>query len=433
MIELQRAKLGLPPAGVTPSMNASKSTMGGKNLSAINNGSVAKQPTPNEVATASLLSEDAQIERFINRLQRRDKKITGTQYNHNHNHHHQLPSNNGSTVPNALSRRMLQRQGVGYLDDTVASVVSSSADRFLATVLQQSIACRDQRLKGAAMARKAAKQRKRHMQHYDEDMGDRKRRKDAIAKARETMAVHTIDVADALRKGGGGKSTTSGAASTPATATATATTTTTTVDNNSTTTIKKKKKRGTKSAPASATANGPVKLDPAIENLAKEEDEEEYDSIDEEEEYYQENVVEVTRERVKLTNGNEEDDDDEEDDDEDDDDEDDEEEDDTLLLRDIVRPLEAWNFHLNGKEAIVTEDIDEDENNDLEDHNSNNKTDNIPITQQTEEKVNGDTLIVANGIDGSKQNEKQDDDDNNGAKNTNTSSSSANNIPVSSS
>jgi hypothetical protein len=428
MIELQRAKLGLPPAGITPSMNASKSSMGGKNLSAINNGSIAKQPTPTEVATASLLSEDAQIERFINRLQRRDKKITGIQYNHIH--HHQLPSNNGSTVPNALSRRMLQRQGVGYLDDTVASVVSASADRFLATVLQQSIACRDQRLKGAAMAREAAKQRKRHMQHYDEDMGDRKRRKDAIAKARETMAVHTIDVADALRKGGGGKSTTSGATTTPATTTAT-----TTVDNNSTTTIKKKKKRGTKSVPASATTSGPVKLDPAIENLAKEEDEEEYDSIDEEEEYYQENVVEVTRERVKLTNGNDEDDEDEDDDDDDDDDddgddEDDEEEDDTLLLRDIVRPLEAWNFHLNGKEAIVTDDIDEDENNDLEDNN--NKTD-IPITQQTEEKVNGDTLIVANGIDGSKQNEKQDDDGNNGAKNTNTSASCANNNPSSSS
>jgi hypothetical protein len=421
MIELQRAKLGLPPAGITPSMNASKSTMGGKNLSAINNGSVAKQPTPTEVATASLLSEDAQIERFINRLQRRDKKNTGTQ--HNHNHHHQLPSNNGSTVPNALSRRMLQRQGVGYLDDTVASVVSASTDRFLATVLQQSIACRDQRLKGAAMAREAAKQRKRHMQHYDEDMGDRKRRKDAIAKARETMAVHTIDVADALRKGGGGKSTTSGAT----------TTATATVDTNSTTTIKKKKKRGTKSVPASATTNGPVKLDPAIENLAKEEDEEEYDSIDEEEEYYQENVVEVTRERVKLTNGNDEDDEDEDDDDDDDDGgghEDDEEEDDTLLLRDIVRPLEAWNFHLNGKEAIVTDDIDEDENNDLEDNSS--KTD-IPITQQTEEKVNGDTLIVANGIDESKQDEKQDDDGNNGAKNTNTSASSTSNNPSSSS
>ena len=426
MIELQRAKLGLPPAGITPSTNASKSTMGGKNLTALNNGSVAKQPTqptPTEVATASLLSEDAQIEKFINRLQRRDKKITGTQYNHNH--HHQLPSNNGSTVPNALSRRMLQRQGVGYLDDTVASVVSASADRFLATVLQQSIACRDQRLKGAAMAREAAKQRKRHMQHYDEDMGDRKRRKDAIAKARETMAVHTIDVADALRKGGGGKSTNSGATATTATTTAT-----TTVDNNSTPIIKKKKKRGTKSVPASATTNGPVKLDPAIENLAKEEDEEEYDSIDEEEEYYQENVVEVTRERVKLTNGNDEDDEDDDDDDNDGDDEDDEEEDDTLLLRDIVRPLEAWNFHLNGKEAIVTDDIDEDENNDLEDNN--NKTD-IPIAQPTEEKINGDTLIVANGIDGSKQNEKQDDDGNNGAKNTNTSATSANNNPSSSS
>lgn len=196
MIELQRAKLGLPPAGVNPSMNSSNSTMAG-NIYAGNNASSAEQPTPAEVATASLLSEDAQIQRFIDRLERRDKKITGT-----YHHHHQdsLPSNNGPTVPTALSRRMLHRQGVGYLDDTVASVVSASADRFLATVLQQSIACRDQRLKGAAMAREAAKQRKRHMERYEEDICDRKRRKDDIAKAREAIAVHTIAAAEVLKK-----------------------------------------------------------------------------------------------------------------------------------------------------------------------------------------------------------------------------------------
>jgi len=161
-----------------------------------------------------------------------------------------------------------------------------------------------------------------------------------------------------------------------------------------------KRKKGTKTEPVASTTNSPVKLDPAIANLAMEEDEEEYDSIDEEEEYYQNNVVDVARERVNLMNGNIKEDEDDDDDDDDDDD--------TLLLRDIVRPLEAWNFHLNGKESIVTDDIDGDEDNGLE-YNNNKKT-GIQITQQMEEKANDDALNVANGTDGSKQNGIQDDD-----------------------
>ena len=60
----------------------------------------------------------------------------------------------------------------------------------------------------------------------------------------------------------------------------------------------------------------------------------------------------------------------------------DKDDDDILLLKDIVRPLEAWDFHINGKEALEaneaeskdkeeedaadasvaqTEDIDEDD------------------------------------------------------------------------
>jgi hypothetical protein len=79
----------------------------------------------------------------------------------------------------------LQKQGVGYLDDTVAAVVSASADRFLATVLHQAAACRDQRLKGAELAQEAARHRKRHMQHYEADSDDRQRRKEEKEKKRE--------------------------------------------------------------------------------------------------------------------------------------------------------------------------------------------------------------------------------------------------------
>lgn len=340
-----------------------------------------------------------------------------------------MPSSSGPTVPNALSRRILQRQGVGFLDETVTSVVSASADRFLATVLQQSIACRDQRLKGAVMSREAAEQRKRHMDEYEADKIERKRRRDSIIKAREDIAKFTIDAAESIKKGGSIGSSGKAAAST---ATKKRTT---------------KKKKTKDAAGASSADDTPAKLDPAMEALAMEESEEEYDSIDEEEEYYQENVVEVTRERISLqkTGGNEDDDDDEE---EDIDDED-EDEDDTLLLRDIVRPLEAWNFHLIGKEAIQTDDdYDEFENNrDIQDGGNSKDDDGLSTPQnesQAEEKgrgENNDVNAIANGAEESKQqqsNEKKQGDaptngNKNGAskKNTTSASSSTNNPPSS--
>mmetsp|Transcript_21941 Transcript_21941/g.54303 ORF Transcript_21941/g.54303 Transcript_21941/m.54303 type:complete len:414 (+) Transcript_21941:410-1651(+) len=364
MIELQRAKLGLPPAGVTPTNAAQSAT--GKNGSSAGNAASPKQPSPTEVAKATLLSEDAQMERFINRLQRRDRKKAIT-------HHHQMPSSRGPTVPSALSRRMLQRQGVGYLDETVASVVSASADRFLATVLQQSIACRDQRLKGAAMTREAAKQRKRHLDDYDADNDDRKRRKESIVKAREDIALITIEQGEPPKKGAAasGKSPTG--------------------------TTKKgtKKKKGSRKAAAEA-PTGPQAIDPKMIELAREASEDEYDSIDEEEEYYQENVEVATREKIRLKKSGDNDYDEEDEDVEED------EDDETLLLRDIVRPLEAWNFHLNGKVAIETDDEnDEFENNiDAESIKTSTSVSSTRKEQQEEEKgtsYNEASSAAANG------------------------------------
>ena len=388
MIELQRAKLGLPPAGGTPTINSPQATTG-PNTSTPSNAASVKQPSPTEVAKATLLSEDAQMERFINRLQRRDRRMANS-----HHHSNKSPSSSGPTVPSALSRRMLQRQGVGFLDETVASVVSASADRFLATVLQQSIACRDQRLKGAAMSREAAKQRKRHMDEYDADNDDRKRRKDSIIKAREDIAKFTIEAAEPTKK---------------ATATACATGKKTT----------KKKKVTKKQAAAAAAAGGPRTIDPAMEKLAMEASEDEYDSIDEEEEYYQENVVVATREKIKLEKSGVHNDEAE------DEDEDSDEEDDTLLLRDIVRPLEAWNFHLNGKVAIETDDEnDEFEDTEEAEDDANSKTDQSVSSshkeQQAENKDNEASSTTASGTEESKPKAKEKttgDASTNGAKN----------------
>lgn len=296
MIELQRAKLGLPPAGNSPSVPINKSAKSpGKGNLMIKAAPVPE--TPAEIAASEQKAEDAQIQRFIHMLQQRDDLNP------------LADSSSGPTVPTALSRRMLQRQGVGYLDDTVASVVSASADRFLATVLQQAVACRDQRLKGAEMARDAARHRKRHIQHYETDTDDRKRRREKMEETKEKEYLKLIQTAEALKKGGANKSIEEKAK------------------------LKKKKKDDDG-------ANGS-----GSKNKHGEEDDESYDSIDEEEEYYQEKLGEVVVPKK-----------DEED-----------EYDDTLLLKDLVRPLEAWDFHVVGKESIETEEQESDHEGDGDD------------------------------------------------------------------
>lgn len=291
MIELHRAKLGLPPAGTSTvaSMHAMARSPGKGNLQ-IPKTAVARF-TPEDAAASEQQAEDAQIQRFILRLQQRDDL------------HPMSDSSSGPTVPTALSRRMLQKQGVGYLDDTVASAVSASADRFLATVLQQAIACRDQRLKGAEMAREAARHRKRHMQHFEADTDNRKRRRQQLEEERESEHLNTVQVAESLKKGG-------------------------TLKNDDDKKKPKKKKKDDDGA------NGTMSDDEPDEEA-----DDAYDSIDEEEEYYQEKLGDIPVPRKNE----------------------DEEEDDVLLLKDLVRPLEAWDFHLDGKETLEVHDQESDD------------------------------------------------------------------------
>jgi Transcription initiation factor TFIID 23-30kDa subunit len=382
MIELHRAKLGLGTTPPTPTAASSPKLP-----------SAGSQMTPQQTAKAVMRSEDAQMEIFIDRLQKRDDSLgnvampdgaVGATMMGN--------AETGPTVPTALSRRMLQRQGVGYLDSTVASVVSASADRFLATILQQSIACRDQRLKGAMMAKKAARERKRHLQHYQADVDDRKRRKQEIEQARETVALQAIQVAEAVKKENQSKASAASAAATAAAAAAA-----------NGETVKKKKKR-----PPSASSNptNGIKVDPVLKKLAQEDEEEEgYDSIDEEEEYYQQQMggLDDANENGnrRTPQGNDEEDDD------DDDDDDEEEEDVTLLLRDIVRPLEAWDFRLIGKETLPTQpekpnrDFEEDEGNDEMDDKDEESVQQADMDNGNEETMNG--IDGAKSFDGEKR------------------------------
>lgn len=319
-------------------------------------GNHSQQQTPQQAAAAQSLSEDAQIQRFIHRLQRRDDS------------HPTSDSFSGPTVPTALSRRVLQRQGVGYLDDTVASAISASADRFLATILQQAIVCRDQRLNGAEMARNAARQRKRHIQHYNADRDDRKRRRGELEEAREKKQLKLIAAAETANK----QHHSSSADATP----------------KSPEEKKKKKKKKVDPVETAGATNGVTPSNETVD-LDEDDDDESYDSIDEEEEYYQEKIGDV---RVPLKG-------------------DDEEEDDTLLLRDLVRPLEAWDFHLTGKEALEDHDSDSDEE-DLEGEDEEKVENSAP----TESGDGGSEFgLDFDGMDGAKGEGTNGDDGGGGA------------------
>jgi hypothetical protein len=316
MIELQRARLlgakgsnGGTPAS-TPTQNGSQKIMSGQAPGSLPVGQAHQ--TPQQAAAAAVRLEDLQMQRFFHRLQARDDT--------------RPDASSGPTVPTALSRRILQKQGVGYLDDTVAAVVSASADRFLATVLHQAAACRDQRLKGAELAREAARHRKRHMQHYEADSDDRQRRKEEKEKKREKANIAAVEAAEVLTKSG----------KTPA------------KEGEPTATKSKKKKK--------------VVVDDSATNGRKpkpqheEDDDDSYDSVDEEEDYYRNYYGDGN------VNGGK---------------DDDEEDDETLILRDIARPLEAWDFHLTGKEGMYHRPEASEDEADISDEEEDNDDSNM--------------------------------------------------------
>mmetsp|Transcript_27994 Transcript_27994/g.68155 ORF Transcript_27994/g.68155 Transcript_27994/m.68155 type:complete len:354 (-) Transcript_27994:53-1114(-) len=338
MIEMHRAKLlGQTPPKGSPTGQPQNLTQ------APRVGTQPQQAKPNEklspadAALRKLQKEDAQMQRFIHRLQRRNDS------------HPTFESISGPTVPTALSRRMLHRQGVGYLDDTVGAVISASADRFLATVLQQGIACRDQRLKGLELAKEAARQRKRHMQHYDEETIDRKRRREQSEENREKEHLAAIATAEALnKKGGKGDD--------------------------------KKKKKSKKAEDSSTPTNGAKK-----KSANKDDDDEaSYDSIDEEEEYYRNNQDPDSLDR-KYKN-------------------DEDEDDDTILLRDLQRPLEAWKFNLLGKESLEAYSSEEEEEDD-------DDADDEPNDNMMDDNPNDESLLFQGIMESGNASTKSDDGD----------------------
>jgi hypothetical protein len=290
MIEIQRARLLAAGKGNSNVATASNGSAAGGSASgahpALASTALGSQAagsvrqTPQQAAATAMLQEDQHLLRFLQRLQEREESS----------------GSGGPTVPTALSRRLLHRQGAGFLDESVSAVASAAADRFLATILQQAIACRDQRLKGAEMVREAARHRKRHAEQFEADADDRRRRRKEHDELRESSNLATIQAADSVKRASkAGTSETEGGP----------------------TNSKKKKKI------EDSLVNG-FKI-----KRKKIDDEEEasYDSIDEENEYYQA-YYGGSADEVSS---------------------DEEEDNEMLILRDVARPLETWNFHVAGK------------------------------------------------------------------------------------
>lgn len=252
--------------------------------------------TPRQAAAQAMRTEDAQMSRFLRLLQEtRDDGQPGEAVF-------------GPTVPTSLSRRELHRQGVGFADTAVAAVVSAAGDRFLASVLQQSIPCRDQRLTGLEKARQAARERKRFRQKFEQDIDQRKRRK-LLEVTKKNAANHAaIENAKELDNKQNASNTAKRKADTESDA------------NND----------AAKQQTASVATNGVLHLQKI------EASDIEYDSVDEEDKRYIDHYAAF----------------DDNDDDLKPDDED--EEDEVLVLVDVARPLRAWGFHVDGK---LTSDI----------------------------------------------------------------------------
>jgi len=217
------------------------------------------------------------------------------------------------TIPSALSRRILHKSGVGYLDNSLPLILSAMSDRFLATILVQAKACRDRRIEGYKATIKERKKRNKHRKLVlKERLGRDKKYKEELGKKRSMMESTVEDAKELLEK-----------------------------DNN---------KKGNSSLGGE---------DKTLFGLSEEEREavKEYKKqaadIDAEEEYYNKYYGKGEDGNLDLDNISS--------DEEEDDEEDELVVDTDLKLRDLVRPLGAWGFDLTGKLGFTDEpDFDSD-------------------------------------------------------------------------
>mmetsp|Transcript_11206 Transcript_11206/g.20433 ORF Transcript_11206/g.20433 Transcript_11206/m.20433 type:complete len:504 (+) Transcript_11206:638-2149(+) len=267
-------------------------------------------PLPQEQATsaATMDSEDARLQKFLHLLASRSQAADASSFPIMGSSSME-PTVGAPTVPIALSRRLLHRSGVGYLDECVPAIASAAADRFLATVLHQAMACRDRRLAGAELLKREGREYRRHRKRIKAEENDRLRRKRQKEDKRRHANINAISAATKNKSGDAAPGDSS----------------------------KKSKSKKVKKNDASEGVNATSKTNDE-HDLSD-------DSIDEEEEYYNSHRHGDDSDDELSTNSGL-------DEDENSDEDSDDENRDLLLLRDLVRPLEAWGMSLAGKAGL---------------------------------------------------------------------------------
>lgn len=257
MIEIQRAKMGI--AAPTQNGGTSNSTSGGQSRGA--------------GAAGSAIAQDERLRKFFTRL--KDTK---------------------PTVPPSLTRRILNKQGVGFADPLVSTIVSSAADQFIATVLSQALVCRDRRLKGEELARKEKREVERVEKRRRAEERSIESKKQKLEKELEEM-------------------------------------------------VKKGSKSSQNKDKASRELIHLLETN-TFDKVGKK------DCIDDEEDHYKDQKSAMHSGKDDDSSGNQSYEEDEFDNDESDEED---EEKDLLHLRDLVRPLRVWGFSLSGKMGLATE------------------------------------------------------------------------------
>ncbi len=259
-----------------------------------------------------MLDEDERLRRFLTLVKFRHKICNIKNAN----------ISIGPTVPNPLSKRILNKEGVNFMDESVPAIMSAAADQFLATVLQQTIICRDRRLQGEEIAKKEKRELNK----------SKKRRKEELRQKQQKRLKLEQDLENALQKSINGTG---------------------------------KKKKG-----PSYVSN---KLIQDVERAI--DDDEVNDTIDEEIDYYEK----YTKNEDDSNEGDDQGVEDGVSDDDENDDDDEDENKLTLQLRDVIRPLEAWGICCSGKIGLSIQMMDQDdekkENEADEDDDSNSEGD----------------------------------------------------------
>lgn len=259
-----------------------------------------------------------------------------------------------TTVPEQLTRRILNRQGVNFIDETVGSIVSIAADKFLATVLSQSIACRDHRLEGEEVRN----QHQRFQQKYQ-----RKRKRKDIQIARKKQAKEALQQAKlTLVQANQALSQVSTSSNINTAAIHNLLPNATSTPTNLMMKPKNKKEIIASLQQALATAHSNLtNIEKSTAKLTTE------SKTNKPQQQNGNILVQPTLYPSTSSDDEDEDDDDwieenEEEDKEQSDEEDDDDERYVLQLCDVVRPLESWGIHLNGRVGLVSSILDNNPN-----------------------------------------------------------------------